>query len=377
MAECRIAWVNENRAYFYFYNLENPANLYDEFGLAASTVSDIGQNVEPYGVVARYYTDNTNNRFGLGIDLTSTAILNDLEAARQPDNSYILYAYAKYEGRYYQVNSYLHFHIRTPEATIYGVSDLGFTMRFENLGCAIGPLKLGDTEYMNESWVGVVLEGGNYSSAHVSETHNITDGEYIGGTTSTFSYSGIVEVYRRLENNVQYTAYPARGFEVTTSDGDTKFVVYVIGGIDGKTFSLQEAVDYFHWSPPAETALHHHGVTTDVPYTDWNSLVDTVWKLLEVRNLLDTVADEIYVFEGNTLQDLLAMAYMYENDKVLTAGRFNYVRYCIDNAGPRIWSDSYTTFENMQSGDPVLGDDVDALRVNLSTCVEYYIEYGE
>ena len=384
-AQCRIAWVTEEKIYFYIYGLENPAKSYQQFGVAASHIPEAGQSTEPYGIAAWYYPhDVTNNRFGFGVDLTNESTREALKPAAQGDGSYLLYAYAKYNDIYYPINSYLKFHISTPMVRLNHISSNGFTLYLSNLGCGLGNHTISDNViYKNEFYFGFAIASEYEHPTINMETHNIVWSEaYSVSNDFPVTYSlSITTDELSLNNGTRYTVYPIRIFRPLLSSGDDSGLYYIIGDPNGITFTVgkdeddpSQVIEMFDWSPEAENAINNKGLTTDVPHSDWNRLIDILIALLDARDLLNAYGYNSQ-YPGYTLVELAESAKMNENDTILTALRYNSITYVIDNAGPRMDTPSYRTY-TVNTGDIVTGKLLEQLRVNIRACVELYLTYG-
>lgn len=69
--------------------------------------------------------------------------------------------------------------------------------------------------------------------------------------------------------------------------------------------------------------------TTNISYTTWNSFIDRIREWLDYKSITNVSVEAMYGYESTTYAKLLSYAKMSADDKVLTAIRFNIVRYCI------------------------------------------------
>ena len=112
----------------------------------------------------------------------------------------------------------------------------------------------------------------------------------------------------------------------------------------------------------AYTAITNKGYVTDFSYLVWNDFVNKVQEFLKYKGLANVqIGSSKYGYSSSTTYtNMLANAKMSSSDKVMTAKRFNIVRYCIGSMNS-------TGLTDMAINDKILGTYFVTLTTKLNT----------
>lgn len=169
---------------------------------------------------------------------------------------------------------------------------------------------------------GVIFQLYNASGVLLSEKDVLVD----------YSVEGLALVNCTFNNVTEYETYTIKAISYLKVDSMTLYALDRIGNKYYSSKSItanpeEEKPNDFEWSKALRADLPVSGIL----YTEWNLFVDKVIEVLEYKKENNTpIGSPHYGYPATTsYSELAEKAKMTATDKIMTAKRFNIIRFCI------------------------------------------------